>query len=582
MHDHRPSPSSLDNRASASSSSQPIALPSHHPQDVHMASPSSFAGGHFNPASYTRALFGGSPISWRASFGANHVYPGSSPGAQLFGSFDPSSAKLSSSIESDRAVFLSSQDELCRNYTCCGLNLPDLHALVEHFEEAHVLVLDPSQSHNSSLLPNALPHMHAVYAQQLQPQHQLAHPQVPTQQLSAPVQHPSAYYPSVPAPAVASFDPADDMELDVEASPASSSASSPPHTPPYVPAIQTQIPYVPPPYSTLSSQPSSACPSPVSAFDTTAVLPSRTKQAFNAYPAFSAIHDGVEPQPELAVAPAMLFGNSQQHQQGTTQGVRQQHQAALAAAAQPQLNAAVTAAASRAKPSSGSSRSAAPSAAPSPPSSSASTPAPGSPAGKETPRASTTLSRPASSLLLSKPFRCPKPGCSKSYKQANGLKYHMTHGSCSFAPPKDLQALQALLAEKGLDGTGTLSESDAREVEREAEQRLRPFACAVGDCTRRYKNMNGLRYHYQHSGEHGAEGLRLLASGQHECLQHHTGRGGKPRAGSTQVTVSQASPAPTPAPSPTQGGQQWYGQQYAWQQQQAQQQQHPAQPAVHI
>jgi transcription factor SFP1 len=30
--------------------------------------------------------------------------------------------------------------------------------------------------------------------------------------------------------------------------------------------------------------------------------------------------------------------------------------------------------------------------------------------------------------------------------------------------------------------------------------------------------MNGLRYHYQHSGEHGARGLTLLASGLHECL----------------------------------------------------------------
>lgn len=27
-------------------------------------------------------------------------------------------------------------------------------------------------------------------------------------------------------------------------------------------------------------------------------------------------------------------------------------------------------------------------------------------------------------------------------------------------------------------------------------------------------------YHYQHSGDHGAIGLALLASGQHECLQH--------------------------------------------------------------
>ena len=104
-----------------------------------------------------------------------------------------------------------------------------------------------------------------------------------------------------------------------------------------------------------------------------------------------------------------------------------------------------------------------------------------------------------SSLLLSKPFRCPKPNCNKSYKQASGLKYHTTHGSCNFAPPKDLEALQALLAEKGVvvngnDRSGVqITEGELREVEREAERRLRPFACGVGDCQRRYKNMSGLR-----------------------------------------------------------------------------------------
>lgn len=49
-------------------------------------------------------------------------------------------------------------------------------------------------------------------------------------------------------------------------------------------------------------------------------------------------------------------------------------------------------------------------------------------------------------------------------------------------------------------------------------KRLRPFACGVGDCQRRYKNINGLRYHYQHTGDHCAVGLALLVSGQHECL----------------------------------------------------------------
>lgn len=139
------------------------------------------------------------------------------------------------------------------------------------------------------------------------------------------------------------------------------------------------------------------------------------------------------------------------------------------------------------------------------------------------PTASTTLSRPATSLLLSKPFKCPKPNCNKSYKQANGLKYHMTHGSCNFAPPKDLEHIQALVASRrrekaegaglghgchaagtlggeggavgGLDELGELglSETEMREVEKEAERRVRPYACGVGECQRRYKNMNGLR-----------------------------------------------------------------------------------------
>lgn len=76
-------------------------------------------------------------------------------------------------------------------------------------------------------------------------------------------------------------------------------------------------------------------------------------------------------------------------------------------------------------------------------------------------------------------------------------------------------------------GLGTISELELREVEKEAERRLRPFACGIGDCPRRYKNMNGLRYHYQHSGDHGAMGLALLASGQHRCLARNSDKSGE-------------------------------------------------------
>ena len=36
------------------------------------------------------------------------------------------------------------------NYTCCGLPLNDLHALLDHFEESHVYVLDPPQEGGES------------------------------------------------------------------------------------------------------------------------------------------------------------------------------------------------------------------------------------------------------------------------------------------------------------------------------------------------------------------------------------------------------------------------------------------------
>lgn len=112
---------------------------------------------------------------------------------------------------------------------------------------------------------------------------------------------------------------------------------------------------------------------------------------------------------------------------------------------------------------------------------------------------STTTSNSASSS--SKPFKCPKPGCNKSYKQQNGLKYHLSHGQCNFAPrDPEVEKLS----------------------EMERERRIRPFVCKVPvavpassgaaagiggelgktgcssgpgvfvECGRRYKNMNGL------------------------------------------------------------------------------------------
>ncbi|KAG2748734.1 hypothetical protein P692DRAFT_20857409 [Suillus brevipes Sb2] len=430
-----------------------------------------------------RPYFIGSPISWRAGSFGSRFYPGCSPG-QLLGPLDPNEfkcAKLSSSIDSDRGSILNAlgafdkEDELCRNYTCCGLQLDDLHALLQHFEELHVVVLDP-----------------------------FSQPQFPV----------APYFEG-------GFDP-DDMELDVSVS----NGSSPPDTP-----LSTPLSSHPThSFNHFGQSKPSSQHLPVSAFDTTTVHPAfppslpnvaNAPDAFNAYAGYSDYSSsmpGTVPCSDEVHAPATPVSDP-----GSPYGCLPP-----AVVFSTSNTPVTTPSASRVPSPASASRHTAPSAAL--PHTSATSDSPASSKSFPSPqRASTTLSRPASSLLLSKPFRCPKPNCNKSYKQANGLKYHMTHGSCNFAPPKDLEQVQALLASKrsAREAAGDdqgITEGDMREVEREAERRLRPFACGVSDCQRRYKNMNGLRYHYQHSGDHGTVGLALLASGQHECLQHAHGR----------------------------------------------------------
>ncbi|KAM0756687.1 hypothetical protein T439DRAFT_34909 [Meredithblackwellia eburnea MCA 4105] len=120
-----------------------------------------------------------------------------------------------------------------------------------------------------------------------------------------------------------------------------------------------------------------------------------------------------------------------------------------------------------------------------------------------------------------KPFKCSVPGCDKSYKQQNGLKYHRLHGHCN-ANGKD-------------DGDG--------------KGEGKPYVCHVGSCGKRYKNMNGLRYHYQHSGAHGALGLQMLAQGCHPSPQFPPGHK-RANGGGSAATSRTGSPAGSRAASP--------------------------------
>ncbi|KAI0038127.1 hypothetical protein FA95DRAFT_1613620 [Auriscalpium vulgare] len=120
--------------------------------------------------------------------------------------------------------------------------------------------------------------------------------------------------------------------------------------------------------------------------------------------------------------------------------------------------------------------------------------------------------------ILAKPFRCPTFGCTKTYKQAHGLRYHTKYGSCKFPPPRKLKAVASMLAEKGTgnDG-GEVTGSDGGEgMGNMMEGKMSKGG--LGEYQWMYQNMDGIYYEYQH--EHGGQGLQLLASGQHELLEH--------------------------------------------------------------
>ena len=86
-----------------------------------------------------------------------------------------------------------------------------------------------------------------------------------------------------------------------------------------------------------------------------------------------------------------------------------------------------------------------------------------------------------------KPFKCPVIGCEKAYKNQNGLKYHKQHGH------------QTQQLKENQDGTFSIVDP-ATSVPYPGTvgmEKEKPYRCDV--CGKRYKNLNGLKYHRQHS-----------------------------------------------------------------------------------
>ncbi|KAL8955765.1 MAG: hypothetical protein Q9183_006532 [Haloplaca sp. 2 TL-2023] len=86
-----------------------------------------------------------------------------------------------------------------------------------------------------------------------------------------------------------------------------------------------------------------------------------------------------------------------------------------------------------------------------------------------------------------KPFHCPVIGCEKAYKNQNGLKYHKAHGHNTQQLHDNKNGTFSIVdPETSNPYPGTLG-----------MQKSKPYHCEA--CGKRYKNLNGLKYHKNHS-----------------------------------------------------------------------------------
>lgn len=76
----------------------------------------------------------------------------------------------------------------------------------------------------------------------------------------------------------------------------------------------------------------------------------------------------------------------------------------------------------------------------------------------------------------SRRYECLVPGCLKTYRNQNGLKYHIQHSHTN----RERELAEML--------TKAVKDDPAEK----------PYPCHVPECGKRYRNSNGLKYHLVH------------------------------------------------------------------------------------
>lgn len=371
-----------------------------------------------------------------------------------------------------KSNIMQKEADFCKDFMCCGQDLGNLHDLLEHYEEAHVVVVN-SPGINAKEL-------------EMDPDSRWAYgggvDELDVEMEALDEESPSSGSETCPSTAQTSPAPGHAVPGLVGGKAASTAVATALNRLALDDVLKSNS-------TTAAATASSAKSEEISAFDSFVVSSASTKPVSSTKPKSTnlaasrrALNGGINnhhgtthrdtknafglnvrrqsPEPTktttgfTAVAPNVLFTNSTTPSP-VAQAATPVAPTAAAATAGPSTTATTTTSDVNASP----------------------VPANSTPVGWKAPAqatVSTDVTPQASLFSTHRPFRCPQPGCQKSYKQANGLKYHMLKGQCNFE------------VRDAMEWAGLSQE--------EAEERAKPYACAAGDgCNKRYRQANGLK-----------------------------------------------------------------------------------------
>ncbi|GJE89786.1 hypothetical protein PsYK624_058940 [Phanerochaete sordida] len=382
-----------------------------------------------------------------------------SPASDVVSNDSRPSTPLSIQLD-DYGPILEREMELCTDFSCCGLTLPDMHALLDHFEEMHVVIIDadgrpvypappsPTPAPSTTLQPPSLS-MNSPYARYL------PHLAGYSTSRRAPVasiviDYPKPYPPATPGeyqPSVSPFADIPEPGLGLE-------LGFPDIADPYDPfGFETQgtlpltIEVDPPSPASPASPALSTAPS---LFDTFSVSTASS-------PVTSAFSSPSPKLGEAASLPSPLFAPQPSAPACLPPALLETPQRPADASVSPSHSPSpepysILPSISRRKPYY---RAELPPLSPAPATFRPYYPPPPPPQPSASPVSSTTshaarvkaklLGQPEQSIKISgrrkdrdreKQYKCPNAGCTKRYLNPNGLKYHIEKGTCTDQGPR--------------------------------------------------------------------------------------------------------------------------------------------------